>query len=68
MEGENIDEIAQKSASLSQEMMKMGEAAYKNTPQEEKSDDKEGSEENKAKDEDVVDADFEEVDDQKDKK
>ena len=68
LEGENIDEIAQKSASLSQEMMKMGEAAYKNTPQEEKSDDKEGSEENKAKDEDVVDADFEEVDDQKDKK
>ena len=60
---ENIDEIAQKSASLSQVMMKLGEAAYKDLPDD---NDQETSEDSSKKDDaDVVDADFEEVDNEK---
>ncbi len=68
--GDNIDEIAQKSAALSQEMMKVGEAAYKNSTKEEQDNNEEENEEktDNKKEEDVVDADFEEVDEQADKK
>ena len=63
LEGDDIEDIKQKSASLSQVMMKLGEAAYKDLP-----DDKnqEASEDSPKKDDaDVVDADFEEVDNEK---
>ena len=63
LESDDIEDIKQKSASLSQVMMKLGEAAYKDLP-----DDKnqEASEDSPKKDDaDVVDADFEEVDNEK---
>jgi molecular chaperone DnaK len=66
LEGENLEEIKKKSEALSQVMMKLGEAAYKDIPDQDNS----PSEEDKPKnnDADVVDADFEEVDnDKKDK-
>jgi molecular chaperone DnaK len=67
LEGEDVSLIKEKTASLSAVMMKIGEAAYKanseeNTGSEQNS---ETSNENK---EDVVDADFEEVKDNEDKK
>ena len=63
LESDDLDEIKQKSASLSQVMMKLGEAAYKDIPDEETPD---GEDEKLKKDEeDVVDADFEEVDNEK---
>ena len=63
LEGEDLEEIKKKSEALSQVMMKLGEAAYKDLPDEENS----SSEEDKSKNEDsdVVDADFEEVDNEK---
>ena len=63
LESDDLDEIKQKSASLSQVMMKLGEAAYKDIPDEETP----SGEDEKLKkdDEDVVDADFEEVDNEK---
>ena len=64
LDGDDIEQITQKSAALSQEMMKLGEAANKNIPESEP----EGSEEKKPEDADVVDADFEEVDNEKDEK
>ena len=66
LEGEDLEEIKKKSEALSQVMMKLGEAAYKDLPDQENA----SSEEDKSKndDVDVVDADFEEVDnDKKDK-
>jgi molecular chaperone DnaK len=66
LEGEDLEEIKKKSEALSQVMMKLGEAAYKDIPDQDNS----PSEEDKPKnnDADVVDADFEEVDnDKKDK-
>ena len=66
LEGEDLEDIKKKSEALSQVMMKLGEAAYKDLPDEEDS----PPEEDKSKndDSDVVDADFEEVDnDKKDK-
>ncbi len=63
LESDDLDEIKQKSASLSQVMMKLGEAAYKDIPDEETPN---GEDEKlKKDDEDVVDADFEEVDNEK---
>ena len=63
LEGEDLEEIKKKSEALSQVMMKLGEAAYKDLPNE----GNESSEEDKSKnnDSDVVDADFEEVDNEK---
>ena len=63
LEGEDLEEIKKKSEALSQVMMKLGEAAYKDLPDEENS----SPEEDKSKNEDsdVVDADFEEVDNEK---
>ena len=66
LDGEDLEEIKKKSEALSQVMMKLGEAAYKDLPDQENP----SSEEDKSKndDADVVDADFEEVDnDKKDK-
>ena len=67
LEGEDISTIKDKTSALSAVMMKMGEAAYKanqeNNP--ENPEDTDTSSENK---EDVVDADFEEVKDNEEKK
>ena len=67
LEGEDISTIKDKTSALSAVMMKMGEAAYKanqeNNP--ENPEDNDTSNENK---EDVVDADFEEVKDNEEKK
>jgi molecular chaperone DnaK len=63
LESDDIEDIKQKSASLSQVMMKLGEAAYKDLPDD---NNQEASEDNTKKDDaDVVDADFEEVDNEK---
>ena len=63
LEGDDIEDIKQKSASLSQVMMKLGEAAYKDLPDD---NNQEASEDSSKKDDaDVVDADFEEVDNEK---
>ena len=63
LESDDLEEIKQKSTSLSQVMMKLGEAAYKDIPDEETTN---GEDEKlKKDDEDVVDADFEEVDNEK---
>ena len=66
LKGEDLEEIKKKSEALSQVMMKLGEAAYKDLPDEENS--SPGDDKSKNDDADVVDADFEEVDnDKKDK-
>ncbi|MDC1296237.1 molecular chaperone DnaK [Pseudomonadota bacterium] len=68
LEGEDTSVIKEKTSALSAVMMKMGEAAYKaneNQPDEGNSDTSGSSSENK---EDVVDADFEEVKDDEEKK
>jgi molecular chaperone DnaK len=67
LEGEDVPLIKEKTASLSAVMMKIGEAAYKaNTEQ--NSDIDPASETSNENKEDVVDADFEEVKDNEDKK
>ena len=66
MEGEDPAEITEKSNQLAQSSMKLGEAMYKATQEEEAAatgDDSETSEDEAAEGE-VVDADFEEVDEQ----
>ncbi len=67
LEGENISTIKDKTSALSAVMMKMGEAAYKANQEnnQENSEKTDTSNENK---EDVVDADFEEVKDNEEKK
>ena len=68
LEGEDTSVIKEKTSALSAIMMKMGEAAYKaneNQPNEENPDTSGSSSENK---DDVVDADFEEVKDNEEKK
>ncbi|MBL6847767.1 MAG: molecular chaperone DnaK [Alphaproteobacteria bacterium] len=68
LEGEDTSVIKEKTSALSAVMIKMGEAAYKaneNQPEEGNSDTSGSSSENK---EDVVDADFEEVKDNEEKK
>ena len=68
LEGEDTSVIKEKTSALSAVMMKMGEAAYKaneNQPEEENQDTSGSSSENK---DDVVDADFEEVKDNEEKK
>ncbi|MAC62107.1 MAG: molecular chaperone DnaK [SAR116 cluster bacterium] len=65
LKNDDLEDIKQKSASLSQVMMKLGEAAYKDLPDEENPN---TDQEKPSDDADVVDADFEEVDnDKKDK-
>ena len=68
LEGEDISIIKEKTSSLSAVMMKMGEAAYKaneanNAESADNADDTAGESK-----EDVVDADFEEVKDNEEKK
>ena len=63
LEGDDIEDIRQKSASLSQVMMKLGEAAYKDLPDD--NNQKVSEDSTKTDDADVVDADFEEVDNEK---
>ncbi len=67
LEGEDIPTIKDKTSALSAVMMKMGEAAYKANQENntESSEETDTSNENK---EDVVDADFEEVKDNEEKK
>ena len=67
LEGEDISTIKDKTSALSAVMMKMGEAAYKANQENnsENPEDPDTSNENK---EDVVDADFEEVKDNEEKK
>ncbi len=67
LEGEDVSLIKEKTASLSAAMMKIGEAAYKANA-EKNSDNEQPSENSNDKKEDVVDADFEEVKDNEDKK
>ncbi len=64
LEGEDKDEIVAKTASLAQATMKAGEAAYKQQQAEGGAETSAGAEA-KAGDDDVVDAEFEEVDDDK---
>ena len=64
LEGEDAAEISAKAETLSGAMMKMGEAAYQADPEAESA-----QAGNSAGDDDgVVDADFEEVDDEQDAK
>ena len=68
LDGEDISTIKEKTSALSAIMMKMGEAVYKaneNQPEADNTDSSGSSSENK---EDVVDADFEEVKDNEEKK
>ena len=68
LEGEDVSLIKEKTSSLSAVMMKIGEAAYKaNADQNNNSDDQSSETTNENK-EDVVDADFEEVKENEDKK
>jgi molecular chaperone DnaK len=64
LEGDDDGEIAAKAETLSAAMMKMGEAAY----QEEQENTSEKPEDSASADDGVVDADFEEVDDEQDVK
>mgnify|MGYP005737664333 FL=1 len=67
LEGEDISTIKDKTSALSAVMMKMGEAAYK-ANQENNSDNPEETDTSNENKEDVVDADFEEVKDNEEKK
>ena len=68
LEGDDVSVIKEKTSSLSAVMMKIGEAAYKaNADQNNNSDDQSSKTTNENK-EDVVDADFEEVKENEDKK
>ena len=68
LEGDDVSVIKEKTSSLSAVMMKIGEAAYKaNADQNNNNDDQSSKTTNENK-EDVVDADFEEVKENEDKK
>ena len=69
-DSEDLESIKSKSEQLVQSSLKLGEAIYKQTSQEQPGAQNEKSEEpsSENKDEKVVDADFEEVDEDKDKK
>ena len=71
LEDENVEDIKTKTSDLSNALMKLGEVAYKNSENTGENDVSNSSEEvNKddKKNEDVVDADFEEVKPEDDKK
>ena len=68
LEGDDNSDIAAKAETLSAAMMKMGEAAYQNEQTEEGATDNDTSSGEKSTDDDVVDANFEEVDDAQDAK
>ena len=65
LKGENIDDIKKKIEILVQASMKLGEAIYKSQQNTKKDSDKDNDNDNKGKkDDNVVDADFEEVNDE----
>jgi len=71
LESENVEDIKTKTSELSNALMKLGEVAYKNSENAAESDASNSSEETNKddkKDEDVVDADFEEIKPEDDKK
>jgi molecular chaperone DnaK len=68
LEGEDISAIKEKTSALSAIMMKMGEAAYKASEQNNSTDSEEKEASSNENKEDVVDADFEEVKDNEEKK
>lgn len=68
LEGEDIPAIKEKTSALSAIMMKMGEAAYKASEQNNSTDSEEKEASSNENKEDVVDADFEEVKDNEEKK
>ena len=68
LEGEDISAIKEKTSALSAIMMKMGEAAYKASEQNNSTDSEEKKASSNENKEDVVDADFEEVKDNEEKK
>jgi len=68
LEGEDISAIKEKTSALSAIMMKMGEAAYKASEQNNATDSEEKEASSNENKEDVVDADFEEVKDNEEKK
>ena len=65
LKGENTDDIKKKTEALVQASMKLGEAIYKSQQNTKPKSDKDDGDENKGKkDDNVVDADFEEVKDE----
>ena len=68
LEGEDVSVIKEKTSSLSAVMMKIGEAAYKANADQNNNGDDQSSETTNENKEDVVDADFEEVKENEDKK
>ena len=68
LEGEDVSVIKEKTSSLSAVMMKIGEAAYKANADQNNNTDDQSSETTNENKEDVVDADFEEVKENEDKK
>ena len=65
LKGDNIDEIKKKTEALVQASMKLGEAIYKSQQNKKPESDKDDGNDNKGKkDDNVVDADFEEVKDE----
>ena len=58
LKGSNVEDIKTKTETLTQSAMKLGEAIYK---QQQESEQKANTESDKPKDDNVVDADFEEV-------
>jgi len=68
LEGQDISAIKEKTSALSAIMMKMGEAAYKASEQNNSTDSEEKETSSNENKEDVVDADFEEVKDNEEKK
>ena len=67
LDGDDINSIKDKTSALSAVMMKMGEAAYK-ANEENSADNPDATVNSDEKKEDVVDADFEEVKDNEEKK
>ena len=71
LESDNIEEIKTKTSDLSNALMKLGEVAYKNNENATENSATDSSEEtnkDQKKNEDVVDADFEEIKPEDDKK
>ncbi len=68
LEGDDVDAIKGKTEALAQASMKLGEAMYKAQAEEGDAGADAGGESAEAQDDDVVDVDYEEVDDDEDKK
>jgi len=71
LENDNVEEIKTKTSDLSNALMKLGEVAYKNNEnaaENSASDSTEETNKDQKKNEDVVDADFEEIKPEDDKK